>query len=65
MSSGAWQDYQIPVIPYFIHLDAASGTVISEGVLSSLADVPDVPRTGAQEGRVLPDGGPTDNLWKI
>ena len=36
MSSSAFQDYQIPAIPYFIHLAASSGTVVSEGVPASL-----------------------------
>jgi hypothetical protein len=31
MSSAAWDDYDVPVAPYFVHVDGASGEVRGEG----------------------------------
>src|SRR5262249_38949606 len=31
MSSRAWQDYDVPGSPYFVHVDGATGTVVGEG----------------------------------
>jgi hypothetical protein len=31
MSSSAWDDYEVPVAPYFIYVDGPSGRVIGEG----------------------------------
>ncbi len=39
MSTAAWHDYQIPAVPYFIHLAGYSSAVINEGVPTKAADV--------------------------
>ena len=31
MSTGAWQDYGVPVTPYFVHVHGASGEVVGQG----------------------------------
>lgn len=35
MSSQAWDDFRIPVSPYFVLVDAASATVVGEGAAAS------------------------------
>ena len=35
MSSDAWDDFQIPVSPYFVLVDATDGTVVGEGAAST------------------------------
>jgi hypothetical protein len=42
MSSDAWDDYGVPVSPYFILVDGASGLVVGEGAGSSWAQVADL-----------------------
>lgn len=42
MSSRAWDDFQIPVSPYFVLVDAGQGTVIGEGAAGSWDHVRDL-----------------------
>ena len=35
MSSAAWDDYDVPVAPYFAYVDGASSTVVGEGAAGS------------------------------
>ncbi|HSJ33843.1 MAG TPA: hypothetical protein VLB85_02205 [Acidimicrobiia bacterium] len=42
MSSEAWDDFKIPVSPYFVLVDAASGTVVGEGAAGSWNHVKDL-----------------------
>lgn len=42
MSSAAWDDYDIPVSPYFVLVDGRSGSVIGEGAGTSWAQVTDL-----------------------
>lgn len=51
MSSEAWNDYGVPVSPYFLLIDGPSGTVIGEGAASSWESV-----SGMLE-QALADGG--------
>lgn len=39
MSSAAWDDYQVPGSPYFVHVDGPSGVVIGEGAATSWSQV--------------------------
>jgi hypothetical protein len=39
MSSAAWEDYDVPVAPYFAFVDGPSGRVVGEGAASSWAQV--------------------------
>ncbi|MFN2594303.1 MAG: hypothetical protein ABR579_05380 [Actinomycetota bacterium] len=58
MSSAAWDDYQVPMSPYFVFVHGASGTISGEGtaqtwpqVLSLLRDAVEDEATGATGGR--------------
>jgi hypothetical protein len=31
MSNGAWTDYEVPVVPYFVHVRGATGRVVGQG----------------------------------
>jgi hypothetical protein len=35
MSSAAWDDYDVPVAPYFAYVDGESGTVVGEGAANT------------------------------
>lgn len=39
MSSAAWDDYQVPGSPYFVHVDGLSGKVVGEGAATSWSQV--------------------------
>lgn len=39
MSSAAWDDYQVPGSPYFVHVDGPAGRVVGEGAASSWGQV--------------------------
>jgi len=53
MSSEAWNDYGVPVSPYFLLVDGPSGTVVGEGAASSWASVADMLARSTADG---PDG---------
>lgn len=42
MSSEAWDDFQIPVSPYFVLVDATEGAVVGEGAAASWNHVKDL-----------------------
>lgn len=52
MSAGAWDDYEIPVAPYFVLTDGRSGRIVGEGAGTSWAQI-----TGLL-GRVVADARP-------
>ena len=59
MSTGAWQDYGVPVTPYFVHVHGASGEVVGQGsgatwtqVLSLLRQATDDDHAGGRRARV-------------
>lgn len=39
MSSDAWDDYQVPGSPYFVHVDGPTGRVVGEGTATSWPQV--------------------------
>jgi hypothetical protein len=39
LSSDAWDDYAVPLAPYFVHVDGATGTVRGEGAARDWAQV--------------------------
>lgn len=39
MSTEAWRDYEVPVAPYFLYVDGASGQVVGEGSGTNWAQV--------------------------
>lgn len=49
MSSRAWQDYEVPGSPYFIHVDGATERVRGEGTGSSWDQLMDLVDRGATE----------------
>jgi hypothetical protein len=42
MSSRAWQEYDVPGSPYFVHVDGASGDIVGEGSAPSWDRVADL-----------------------
>ena len=62
MSSAAWDEYEVPMSPYFVYVDGASGKVAGEGsaqtwgqvaslVRDALVDRSDLPTAGDRRGR--------------
>ncbi len=39
MSSEAWDAYEVPVVPYFVHVDGAAGEVVGQGAGSTWEQV--------------------------
>lgn len=39
MSSAAWDDYQVPGSPYFVHVEGSAGRVVGEGAATSWSQV--------------------------
>lgn len=59
MSTGAWQEYGVPVTPYFVHVHGASGEVVGQGsgatwtqVLSLLRQATHDDHSGGRRPRV-------------
>jgi hypothetical protein len=42
LSTEAWDAYEVPVAPYFVHVDGTGGTVIGEGAAGSWKQVADL-----------------------
>jgi hypothetical protein len=72
MSSRAWQDYEVPGSPYFVHVDGATGTVAGEGsapswdrvaslLTGALEDAANTPAriTGALRAAGIEEGHPS------
>lgn len=51
MSSDAWAAYHVPGAPYFVYLDAASGSIVGEGTADDWAQAVDVLLTSALDRR--------------
>jgi hypothetical protein len=54
MSSEAWDDYRVPVSPYFILVDGPSGRVVGEGAGSSWEQVIDLLGKAEADAAALP-----------
>jgi hypothetical protein len=65
MSTDAWDAYEVPVVPYFVHVEGASGRVVGQGAGSTwdqvaslmgqaLGDVP-LPTPGVRKARADAD----------
>lgn len=57
MSSQAWDDYDVPVAPYFLLVDGRHG-VVGEGASASWAQVVDMLRNAAADAGLAPDAEP-------
>jgi hypothetical protein len=55
MSSSAWDDYDVPVSPYFLLVDGAHG-VVGEGASATWAQVVDLLRKAAADAGMAVDG---------
>jgi len=51
LSSAAWADYRIPVAPYFVLVDGATGAVIGEGAAATWDQVRDLMSQSLEDGR--------------
>jgi hypothetical protein len=49
MSSQAWQDYRVPLAPYFVLLDGTAGTVEGEGAAESWGQVASLLRDATED----------------
>lgn len=60
MSSEAWRDYEVPVSPYFVLVDGASGAVVGEGAATTWEQVANLIGASAADARALhtPPVGP-------
>jgi hypothetical protein len=48
MSTEAWTEYDVPVTPYFVHVDGPSGVVVGQGTGTSWAQVASLLRRARQ-----------------
>lgn len=53
MSSEAWRDYEVPVSPYFVLVDGASGAVVGEGAATTWEQVAGLIGASAADARAL------------
>jgi hypothetical protein len=51
MSTEAWQDYGVPVTPYFVHVDGPSGDVVGQGSGTTWPQVVSLLRQAADDDR--------------
>ena len=58
MSSQAWTDYDVAMSPYFLFVEAAGGTVRSEGSASSWEQVHSLLRDAIEDDRLLAQDSP-------
>lgn len=59
LSTEAWDAYEVPVAPYFVHVDGARGKVIGEGAASSWKQVADLLRDAGSDRRATGSGAGT------
>jgi hypothetical protein len=59
MSSQAFDDYGVPVSPYFILVDGPSGSVIGEGAAANWSQIANLLRQAAADAGLSTDGGST------
>ena len=50
MSTNAWDDYKVPVSPYFIMVDGSTGHVVGEGAATSWTQVDSLMRQAMADG---------------
>ena len=60
MSSEAWGDYNVPVAPYFVWVDGASGKVVGEGAAGTWAHLLDLLGQAAADAKAMARG---PNAW--
>ncbi len=53
MSSAAWADYDVPVAPFFVLVDGASGDVIGEGAANEWGQVQSLLHTALDDAGML------------
>ena len=53
MSSAAWADYDVPVAPFFVLIDGASGEVIGEGAANEWGQVQSLLHTALDDAGML------------
>ena len=53
MSSAAWADYDVPVAPFFVLIDGASGEVIGEGAANEWGQVQSLLHTALADADLL------------
>ena len=53
MSSAAWADYDVPVAPFFVLVDGASGDVIGEGAANEWGQVQSLLHTALDDAGLL------------
>lgn len=58
MSSNAFDDYGVPVSPYFILVDGPSGQVVGEGAAGSWSQVANLLRQAAADAGITTEGTP-------
>ena len=56
MSSQAFEDYGVPVSPYFILVDGPSGQVVGEGAAGNWSQVANLLRQAAADAGIALDG---------
>lgn len=56
LSSAAWDDYAVPVSPYFILVDGPSGRIVGEGAAGSWAQVSKLMREAVADAGITPGG---------
>src|SRR3954451_2047351 len=57
MSSAAWADYDVPVAPFFVLIDGASGEVIGEGAANEWGQVQSLLHTALADADLLDKKG--------
>ena len=57
MSSAAWADYDVPVAPFFVLIDGASGEVIGEGAANEWGQVQSLLHTALDDADLLDTQG--------
>jgi hypothetical protein len=58
MSTEAYDDYAVPVSPYFILVDGAAAQVVGEGAAAGWAQVANLLRQAAADAGLATDGRP-------
>lgn len=56
MSSSAWDDYAVPVAPYFILIDGPTGRLIGEGAAATWPQVENLMSKAVADAGISPDG---------
>lgn len=57
MSNDAWEDYEVPVAPYFLFVDATSGTVVGEGAATTWDHVVSLLTRAIDDAGIEPGAG--------